>query len=230
MAFARTTGYIKAHAGLRALNRRTISLLDQPYDLIAAVLNYCGGFLGPIQDIDELAHLVADVRALNPRIIVEIGTHRGGTLYLWSRLAQPKATLISIDLRGGAFGGGYSAFRIPFYKRFSRDGQKLHLIRADSHAPSTLHMAKQLLNDQPIDLLFVDGDHTYDGVKKDWEMYSPLVRPSGLIVFHDVAGDYADTHVKSFWDTLKINYACREYISNPGGLYGIGVLQKAPLT
>jgi hypothetical protein len=77
MAFARTTGYIKAHAGLRALNRRTISLLDQPYDLIAAVLNYCGGFLGPIQDIDELAHLVADVRALNPRIIVEIGTHRG---------------------------------------------------------------------------------------------------------------------------------------------------------
>ena len=136
------------------------------------------------------------------------------------------AILISIDLPGGKFGGGYSPFRIPIYKRFARDRQQLHLLRADSHAAPTLAETKRLLADRPIDFLFIDGDHTYNGVKQDWEMYSPLVRPGGLVVFHDIAGDYAQAHVKSFWDTLKPNYSHHEYISNPSGQYGIGVLRK----
>jgi predicted O-methyltransferase YrrM len=74
--------------------------------------------------------------------------------------------------------------------------------------------------------LFIDGDHTFEGVKKDWEMYSPLVRPGGLIVFHDVAGNYGETQVKAFWDTIKTSYSHREYMAHPEGLYGIGVLQK----
>jgi predicted O-methyltransferase YrrM len=226
MGLARLFLYVKAYKNLPGLDRLTASLMDHPHDLITATFNYCDMFLSPIQVVDELAQLFNDVKALHPQTVVEIGTHRGGTLYLWTHLAQPNATLISIDLPGGKFGGGYSPFRVPIYRRFARDQQQLHLLRADSHSPSTLDETKRLLAGCPIDFLFLDGDHTYAGVTQDWEMYSPLVRPGGLIVFHDIAGNYADTHVKQLWDTIKLNHSHREYIANPGGKFGIGLLQK----
>jgi hypothetical protein len=38
-------------------------------------------------------------------------------------------------------------------------------------------------------LLFIDGDHRYEGVRRDFEMYSPLVGAGGLIAFHDNPGE-----------------------------------------
>jgi predicted O-methyltransferase YrrM len=99
-------------------------------------------------------------------------------------------------------------------------------MRANSHHPSTIAEAKRLLAGRPVDLLFIDGDHTYEGVKEDWEMYSPLVRSGGLIVFHDVAGNYEDTQVKRFWDEIKINHSYKEFMNHPEKLYGIGMLRK----
>ncbi len=226
MGLSRAFLYLKAYTHLRNLDRRTNALLDRPKEMITETFRYCDSFLSPIQVIDEVAQLLDDVKSLHPQTVLEIGTHRGGTLYLWTRLAQSGATLISIDLPGGKFGGGYSPFRIPIYKKFARANQTLHLLRSDSHAAATLEETKRLLAGHSIDFLFIDGDHTYDGVKTDYQMYSPLVRPGGLIVFHDIAGNYADTQVKSFWDTLTPTHPHREYISNPGGQYGIGLLQK----
>lgn len=39
--------------------------------------------------------------------------------------------------------------------------------------------------DKPIDVLFIDGDHTYKGVKDDWDNFSPFVKPGGWVVLHD---------------------------------------------
>jgi predicted O-methyltransferase YrrM len=36
-----------------------------------------------------------------------------------------------------------------------------------------------------LDLLFIDGDHSYEGVKADWEAYKHLLRPGSIVVFHD---------------------------------------------
>ena len=223
---ARTARYVKAYTGIGELNRLTASLIDRPEEMLAETVKYCDGFLHAFQVAEELVRLLEDVKRLNPQTVLEIGTHRGGTLYLWARLAQPEAILVSIDLPGGKFGGGYSPFRAPIYRRFAQERQKLHLMRANSHAESTLEETKRLLSGRQIDLLFIDGDHTYEGVKKDWEMYSPLVRSGGLIVFHDVAGNYGETQVKAFWDTVKTSHIHKEYMSHPEGLYGIGVLQK----
>jgi cephalosporin hydroxylase len=223
---ARTARYVKAYMGIAELNRRTISLIDRPGEMLAETEKYFDGFLHPFQVPEELVRLLEDVKQLKPQTVLEIGTHRGGTLFLWARLAQPDAILLSIDLPGGKFGGGYSPFRAPIYRRFAQERQKVHLMRANSHDASTLEEAKHLLSGRPVDLLFIDGDHTYEGVKKDWEMYSPLVRAGGLVVFHDVAGNYEDTQVKEFWDAVKTSYSYREYMTHPKGLYGIGVLQK----
>jgi predicted O-methyltransferase YrrM len=224
--FARAARYVKAYMGMGELNRLTDSLIDRPVEMLAETVKYCDAFLHPFQVAEELVRLLEDVRRLNPQTVLEIGTHRGGTLYLWARLARPDAILVSIDLPGGKFGGGYSPFRTPIYRRFAQERQKLHLMRANSHAESTLVETKRLLSGHQIDLLFIDGDHTCEGVKKDWEMYSPLVRSGGLIVFHDVAGNYGETQVKAFWDTIKTSYPHKEYMAHPERLYGIGVLQK----
>lgn len=44
----------------------------------------------------------------------------------------------------------------------------------------------QNLTNSKIDLLFIDGDHSYEGVKKDWDLYSPMLHPGSLVIFHDI--------------------------------------------
>jgi predicted O-methyltransferase YrrM len=218
--------YAQATTGLGGLNRATMSLTDRPAQLISRVFRYSGAFLQPIQVEEELVKLVEEVTRLRPATVLEIGTSMGGTLYLWTRLAQPDALIISVDLPGGKFGGGYSPLRTPLYERFSREQQQLHLLRASSHDESTIGEVRRLLGGRSVDFLFIDGDHTYEGVKQDWEMYSPLVRPGGLVAFHDIAGNYDDTQVKSLWDAIKTKYVHREYMTHPRGFYGIGVITK----
>lgn len=215
----------RTHYGLAKLKREADSHLDQPVELVSLIFQYARSTLKPIQIEEELAELVREVRKLNPLTVLEIGTARGGTLLLWTRLAQRHATIVSIDLPGGQFGGGYSNGQAAVYRRFAGKDQKLHLLRADSHAQSTLETTKGLFGGKSIDLLFIDGDHTYEGVKKDWEMYSPLVRPGGMIVFHDIAGNYGDTQVKKLWDSIKPDFEHREIAVDPKGYYGIGLVR-----
>ena len=69
-------------------------------------------------------------------------------------------------------------------------------MRANSHNLDTLNKVKRILADRPIDLLFIDGDHTYVGVKMDFEMYRPLVRKGGIIAFHDIVPHPPETGLR----------------------------------
>lgn len=221
----RTQRYLSAFSGIGGLNRLTNRTSDSR-KLVQQTFGYCDGYLAPIQVEDEIVQLVDEVKALKPRRILEIGTHLGGTLYLWTRVADEDALIISVDLPGGKFGGGYSRVRTPLYQKFARARQNLVLVRGNSHTAETAQRVKDLLSGDPLDFLFIDGDHTYDGVRQDWQMYSPLVRSGGLIALHDVAANYKDTEVKRLWDEIKGQFASREYLAGTGGLYGIGVLTK----
>ena len=186
-----------------------------------------GGLIYPGQIRSEYARLAALVQERKPQVAVEIGTANGGTLVAWCALAQPRAVVVSIDLPGGIHGGGYAYWRSFIYRRFAQPGQALHLLRADSHLAGTLEQLRSILPSQGIDFLFIDGDHTYEGVKKDFEMYSPLVRPGGLVALHDIClhPPKMDCHVDKFWHELQQKYKTAEIIENPNqGGFGIGVV------
>ena len=224
-------GYIRALIATSRLKEYLNKLGDT--DDINSIVNlafnfsFLGVSIKPSQILYEIKTLLKIVKKIKPKTILEIGTERGGTLFLFCRVADPEAIIISIDLPGGPFGGGYPIWKIPFYKSFVRDHQKIHLIRADSHNSQTLNKVKKILGDKLIDFLFIDGDHTYEGVKKDFEMYSSLVRKGGIIAFHDIVPHPPETgcEVSKFWNEVKQYFKYIEIIQDQNQNWaGIGVL------
>ena len=90
---------------------------------------------------------------------------------------------------------------------------------------------ENILKDKKVDLLFIDGDHTYDGIKNDYLIYNKFVKKGGFIVFHDIKNtDYhksVNCNVDIFWDELKklINTNFIEYCSDDHW-GGIGIMIK----
>lgn len=187
---------------------------NQPYG-VENIVDYCVD--GPVlmgQVRSEILELGRLVQELAPVRSLELGTNYGGTLLLLCRISPPGANIISVDLPYGPFGGGYPKRKIPLFRRFPRRGTRLHLIRADSHATETRDQILRILGGALLDYLFIDADHTYDGVRRDFEMYAPLVRSGGIVVFHDIVSyrKGSDCQVERFWNELKPQYRHREIV------------------
>ena len=209
---------------------RRITQLSRHYNL-DKIVDYaycdCGGLITVFQNKHEILQLLGILHKTKPKYILEIGTAGGGTLFLFSRIASEDAILISIDLPGGRFGGGYPKWKIPVYKSFAILNQRIYLIRGDSNNTATFGKVKSILGSNKIDFLFVDGDHAYSAVKKDFEMYSTLVKDDGLISFHDIApGPEERTGgVPEFWEEIKYKYDYREIVEDwKQGGFGIGLI------
>ncbi len=210
---------------------------------VDAVLDVAYGFrfagiaIEPWQVRSEIRRLLEILRERRPRTILEIGTSTGGSLFLFAQVAAPDALLVSVDLPKGEFGGGYPRWRSFLYHSFARDGQRVELLRADSHDPHTRACVRKLLRGRELDFLFVDGDHTYQGVRRDFEMYGGLVRDGGVIAFHDIIPPAADAdacasrifqsgEVHRFWREIRQAYPSEELVENwERGAFGIGVLE-----
>ena len=175
----------------------------------------------------ELTALGEILAAGRPECALEIGTAGGGTLFFLTRLAGPQATIVSVDLPGGPFGRGYSGRRAWFYRRFARPSQPLELLQGDSHTHEMLNRVEAALGGKALDYLFIDGDHSYEGVKQDFRLYAPLVRQGGTIALHDIA-DHPPAlgcQVSCFWNEIKSQYRHVEIIEDrQQGWAGIGVL------
>lgn len=74
-------------------------------------------------------------------------------------------------------------------------------ILGDSHDKGTFKSLMFKIKKRNVDLLFIDGDHSFDGVRKDYFMYSPLVE-RGIVVVHDIACERKDVEVPLFWSNL----------------------------
>jgi predicted O-methyltransferase YrrM len=180
------------------------------------------------QKWSELSRLICLVQPLRPKWVLEIGVCSGGTLALWSRLAHHSAHLIGIDR-------GINPEAERRIRAAMSATQTLHLIRRDSHCGYAAQELASILMGNPLDFLFIDGDHSYSGVRQDWQMYSPFVTAGSLIAFHDIVPDHAlrfgiqTEHdaggVHEFWREIKLSFPHHEFVEDPSqNGYGIGVI------
>jgi predicted O-methyltransferase YrrM len=185
------------------------------------------GEVAASQKVEELVPFLERAASLEPRAVCEIGTSAAGTLYLLTRVAADDAVVVSVDLE---IAPHLAAAR----SRFARGRQKIVSLGGDSHSEETLARVKAALGGRPLDVLFIDGDHSYEGVKRDWELYSPLVRPGGIVGFHDIHEDYATSRgaqtnaisgdVPRFWREVRQHRRTEELVADPGqDGFGIGV-------
>ncbi|MEK6777652.1 MAG: class I SAM-dependent methyltransferase [bacterium] len=182
-------------------------------------------WFSPIQIHGEIRSLLDLLAGGKPKDVLEIGTSKGGSLYLFTKVADPCATLVTVDLK---------IINKKLLQSFTRKQQRIELIEANSTVHGTIARIREIFP-EGVDLLFLDGDHSYEGVKKDFEIYSTLVRPGGWIVFHDIVEDNDSRYgvctggcsggVPAFWQEIKKHFRHVEFVDHPeqDGL-GIGVL------
>jgi cephalosporin hydroxylase len=196
----------------------------------AAVFGAARALYGCFQHPGEIAAAIAFVHGVRPKTVLEIGTAWGGSLFCWAQAADPEAALISLDLPGGVGGRGHSPAFMQHFQRFCFEGQTLLGLSGDSHEPSMLAETRKALSDRPVDFLFIDGDHSYAGVRADFESYSPLVAAGGVVMFHDTHSSGSPdieqpNEVIAFWNEVKGDYRHQEFVGGPGGdAVGIGAL------
>lgn len=184
----------------------------------------------------ELAQLLELLSHLPPREIMEIGVLKGGTIKAWTLVAADDATIIGIDLPGGAYGGGFNEAEMVEIRKLAQKQQQINLFAVDSHADSTYEEIVRPYSDKVggLDFLFIDGDHTYQGAKVDFDKYSPLVKAGGIIALHDVVKHtkYPEVEVYKLWDEIKAAYPAYkikefidlDYPTDHGHWGGIGVI------
>jgi hypothetical protein len=91
--------------------------------------------------------------------------------------------------------------------------------------PDMFQRVRKALGSQPFDASFIDGDHSYESVKMDFETYRPPVGKGGVIAFHDIAeNNNPRFQVHRFWTEVKQKYRHIELVNelNQKG-YGIVV-------
>jgi len=168
-------------------------------------------------EIQSLAHVVSK---LNPKNILEIGTCDAGTLFIWANIATNK--VITCDLFG-------NKYRSKLYESFppSDSECKVKTMIGDSHDSDFKNKVKDELDGEMVDFLFIDGDHTEKGAEQDFNDYGNLVRPGGIIAFHDIVENQPtpNNQIYYLWERLKKNHDVIEYVDDHEQCgYGIGVI------
>lgn len=141
--------------------------------------------------IDEAALLYRLGRSATTGPVVEIGRFKGGSTFIFAASMRDGVELWSYDLHV-ALRPDLPGERLDAELRAALDhyglAHKVHLIVGDSRTAQPPA--------RPLELLFIDGDHSYEGAKADYEVWGPRVRPGGHMLFHDAVdtGGYGNVY------------------------------------
>ena len=181
--------------------------------------------LGMVQNHKEILEAANFFKKLDVTNFMEIGTDQGGSFAIWSKLSKD-GIRISVDLPHGQFGrADYDEYERDEYLRSL--GSNVTMLWGSSHDYTMLEEVESILGEELLDFLFIDGDHTYEGVKQDYEMYRHLVKPGGWIGFHDTKDTEfhrnANCRVDQLWSELEGNKV--DFLDNRSSFGGIGFIQ-----
>lgn len=160
------------------------------------------------------------VRHMRPGRVVELGTYYGASHFAFCQAVKDHRLATECyavdtwlgDKHSGLYDESfYQSVQLSagiFYPGISR------LLRM------TFDEAVSQFPDQSIDLLHIDGLHTYEAVKHDYETWLPKLAVNGVILFHDIAAFQDDFGVYRLWENLQAQYYAVQFEHS----YGLGIL------
>jgi hypothetical protein len=171
------------------------------------------------------------MRAAQPRVFVELGTYSGVSYaaFCQAALADSTSSLCHAvdtwygDPHAGIYDGTvYQAFKAFHDARYETISQ-IHRCTFDA--------ARTRFADGSVDLLHIDGYHTYEAVRHDFEAWLPKLSSRGVVLFHDTNERMNDFGVWRFWDEVSTRWPSFSFLHSHGlGVLCVGAEPPAALT
>ena len=161
------------------------------------------------------------IRNAKPEVLVELGTFKGTSFFSFCQAVKDEklgTKLFAIDTWQGDEHGGF--YGDDIYKNVESIKREYYYNLDVQLLRKTFDEALNEFEDNSIDVLHIDGLHTYEAVKHDFETWLPKVKENGIILFHDIVVTRDDFGVFKFWKELKEKYLTFEFRYS----YGLGVL------
>lgn len=163
------------------------------------------------------------ITAIRPRLIVELGTHWGESYFTFCQTVQEQhlsCLCYAVDhWEGDEHAGKYgeevfdevTTYNNRYYRQFS------YLLRR------SFNDALSQFEDESIDLLHIDGLHTYEAVARDFRSWLPKVSKGGIILLHDICPRHEDFGVWRLWNDIKAEFPDAFEFHHS---WGLGVVAK----
>ncbi|WFB58116.1 class I SAM-dependent methyltransferase [Paenibacillus sp. BR1-192] len=160
------------------------------------------------------------VRFAKPRTIVELGTHYGCSFFSFCQAIKDlsmESSIAAIDTWTGDIQAGY--YQEEVFETVKKTIELFYKNLNIQLKRKTFDEALREFEDNSIDLLHIDGLHTYEAVKHDFETWLPKISNNGVVFFHDVYSplEYGSNR---YWEELRGNFLFLEFKHS----WGLGIL------
>ena len=159
------------------------------------------------------------IRELKPATFVELGTHNGFSYFVACQTVQelklPTKTFAVDHWIGDPHAGEFDDSVYEGVLALNAQYQNFSTLLKMSFLD-----ARSKFKDGTVNLLHIDGFHTYEAVKEDFETWLPKMAPNSVVIVHDIQVRHADFGVFKYWSELKAKYRTIELT----GSYGLGVV------
>lgn len=174
----------------------------------------------------ELRSFIAFLAERGVRRYLEIGAREGDTFHEIMLALPTGETGVAVDLPGGLWGKESTRDQLPrAVADIERRGRHASCLFGDSQTDATRRL---VVGRGPYDAILIDGDHSYSGVRADWETYG---RMAPIIAFHDIVGtgEIERVHgnpveVPRLWAEIKDSGLQTVEFIAPDSKMGIGVV------
>lgn len=160
------------------------------------------------------------VNLIRPDLIVELGVHTGNSYNVFCQAVKDmhlETRCYGIDTWEGDEHAGY--YGEDIYNELLQYQQKKYR-EFSSLLKMTFDQALHNFSDQSIDILHIDGCHTYGAVKHDFQAWLPKVSAGGVILLHDICVREKDFGVWRLWEEIKESYPTIEFNHS----HGLGIM------